>query len=196
MWFNGPEPNDHCEQEFVEALRNAAEAGAFHGVDPGDTVSGSLSERMGKGITVGLAVPQLTCPRRWLLVSYEPGQGHRTPLLQSSWSTEVQLGTQPGGYDGPSNDNELWVSGIAAGPALCAEWVTAWLGRQLRRPVTRKEWDRPATGPGAGLFGRPRLSAVVEWSLGDPDEFLWDRGTFGRWRLMRQPPSREVSERP
>ena len=161
----------------------------------GDTVSGSLAEQEGKGVTIGLSVPRVTCPRRWLLVSYEPMRDSGTPALQATWSSDVQLDTQPGVYEGPTGDSDLWVSGVAAEPMVCAEWVTAWLKRQLRRRVTRREWDQPATGPGAGLFGRTRPSAVVEWSLGDPDEFLWDRGTFGRWRLMRQPPSRVAVER-
>lgn len=196
MWFDGPNLHDPGEQEFVEALTRAADAGALPGVDPGDTVSGPLSESMGQGVTVGLVVPKLTCERRWLLVSYEPGQDHGAPVLQSKWSSDAQLGTQPGAYDGPDRDSDLWVSGIVAGPTVCAEWVSAWLGRQLRRPVTRREWDQPAAGPGASLFGRPRASAAVEWSLGEPEQYLASRGTFGRWRLTRQPPSREVRERP
>jgi hypothetical protein len=195
-WFLGPELHDLREREFVEALSKSAEAGAFPGVVPTNTVSGSLSESSGKGLTIGLAVPKLTCQRRWLVVSYEPGQDHETPVLQSSWSTDVQLDTQPGAYEGPSGDSDLWVTGIDAGPSLCADWVSAWLGRQLRRPVTRREWDQPETGPGASWLRRPGPSAAVEWYLGDPDEFHADRGTFGRWRLTRQPPSREVRERP
>lgn len=195
-WFSGSELHDPREQEFVDALSKSAEAGAFPGVDPGDTVSGSLSKSSGKGITIGLRVPKLTCQRRWLVVSYEPGQDYGTPVLQSSWSADVQLDTPPGAYDGPGSDNELWVTGIDARPSSCADWVSGWLERQLRRPVTRREWDQPAAGPGASWLRRPGPSAAVEWYLGEPDEFLADRGTFGRWRLTRRPPSREVSERP
>lgn len=149
------------------------------GVDPGDTLSGELSESNGPGVTVGLAVPKLTCERRWLLVSYEPETEHGTPVLQSGWSSVVQLSIQPGGYDGRDSDSDLWVSGIAASPTACAGWVLAWFRRQLQRPVTRREWDQPATGPGAGLFGRQRVSAAVEWQLGEPEQYLDARGTFG-----------------
>lgn len=83
VWFAGPNLHDRREQEFVEALTWAADAGAFPGVNPGDTVSGPLSESMGQGVTVGLAVPKLTCERRWLMVSYEPGKDLGTPVLQS-----------------------------------------------------------------------------------------------------------------
>ena len=117
------------EQEFVESLSRAAEAGDFPGVRPDDTVSGSLAESSAGGITVGLAVPNLTCRRRWLLVSYEPGHDHGTPVLQSAGQQMPCSTAQVGAYDGPSNDNELWVSGIDAGPSLCAEWVAGWLGR-------------------------------------------------------------------
>lgn len=141
-------------------------------------------------------VPSLTCERRYLLVSYEPGTDHGTPVLQSEWSSVVHLSTQPGAYDGPSSDQDLWVSGVAATPTACADWVSAWFRLQLRRPVTRREWDQPASGPGAGLFGRRRESAAVQWWLSEPEQYLDDRGTFGRWRLTRQPPSREVRERP
>ena len=53
----------------------------------------------------------------------------------------------------------------------------------------------PATGPGAGLLGKARTAAAVGWWLADPEEQLDSRGTFGRWRLIRQPPAREVHER-
>ena len=195
-WFSGPEVKEPRAQEFLSALRSAGESGAFPGVDPADTAVGLLEEPSGPGLTIGIAVPKLTTQRRWLLVSFEPGPETGAPTLQSAWSSDLSLGAEPGAYDGPSSSNDLWVSGIAARPTECAGWVTAWVGRQLRRPVTRREWDQPATGPGAGLLGRARSAAAVEWWLSDPEEYLDSRGTFGRWRLTRQPPSRDVRERP
>lgn len=196
-WFNGPTPSTTLETEFVQALRAAAAAGAFPGVDPDDTVAGALTDPPGRGVTVGLAIPRLTTDRRWLLVSYQPGaEGGGTPVLQSGWSSVLMLTTEPGAYDGPQDELDLWVSGIAASPDACAEWVLEWFQRQLQRPVTRREWDQPASGPGAGLFRRQRVAAAVEWWLSEPEQYLDSRGTFGRGRLTRQPPSREVHERP
>jgi len=133
VWFYGPELRDPREFDFVGALTRAADEGAFPGVDPGDTACGALSKEAGPGVTVCLAVPRLTCERRWLLVSYEPGTEYGTPVLQSEWSSVLDFSLQPGAYDGPRGDGELWVSGIAATPSACAEWVS--LGSACSRCV-------------------------------------------------------------
>lgn len=195
-WFNSPGLEDPRVVEFVAALTRAAVDGAFSDVVPGDSLLGPLSERDGPGVTVGLVVPGLTVKRRYVLVSYEPGADDETPVLQSGWSSSAQLDVPVGAYDGPSNDQDLWVGGIAAPPTLCAEWASAWFVRQLRRPVVRREWDQPESGRGAGLFGRRGESVAVEWWLTEPELYLEGRGTFGRWWLTRQPPSREIHERP
>ena len=196
IWFDGPDLNEPREREFIVAMREAAEGGAFLGVDWDDTVFDRLAEPSGPGIAIGLAVPKLTTQQRWLLVSYEPGPDKAAPMLQSGWASEAALTTEPGAYDGPSSYNYLWVSGIDASPTECAAWAANWISRQLQRPVIRREWDQPASGPGAGLLGRARTAAAIEWWLADPEEYLDSRGTFGRWRLTRQPPARQVHERP
>lgn len=198
VWFDGHDLHDPSEKNFVEALTLAADDGAFPGLSPSDTASEPFSAPIGQGLSVSLVVPKVTCERRWLWVTYVPGHDHGTPVLQSEWSSNARLDlVEPDAYDGPGTDSELWVSGVAASPATCAGWASAWFDRQLQRPVTRREWDQPAAGPGASLFRRARVSAVVEWSLGEPEEYLADHhGMFGRWRLTRQPPSREIRERP
>ena len=195
-WFDGPSLDDPRELEFLTALTHDAAEGVFSGVSPDDTELGVLARPGGAGIAVRLTVPGLTCNRRHLIVSYEPGPVHGTPVLQSEWTPSTQLTIQPSAFDGPFNDVDLWVSGIAATPTVCAGWVSAWLSRQLRRPVGRREWDQPESGPGAGLFGRRRAAAAVVWWIDEPNQWLDSRGTFGRWLLTRQPPTREVQERP
>jgi hypothetical protein len=183
VWFDGPDLNEPRWRDFIVAMRHAAEGGAFPGVDPSDTGFDRLAGSSNPGVTIGL-------------VSYEPGPDKGAPMLQSGRDSEPTLATEPGAYDGPSSHNDLWVSGIDATPTECAAWVTSWISRQLQRPVIRREWDQPATGPGAGLLGRARTAAAIEWWLAEPEEYLDSRGTFGRWRLTRQPPAREVHERP
>lgn len=49
--------------DFVAAMREAAQGGAFPGVDPGDTIFDRLRRPSGPGIAIGLAVPKLTTQR-------------------------------------------------------------------------------------------------------------------------------------
>lgn len=195
-WFDGPDLDEPREIEFVEALMQAASAGSFAGVDPQDTLRVAQPKGYSPGVMVGLIVPRLTCERRIVRVSYETGDASTPPTLQADWSDGMYPGNPPGAYDGPTNDTDLWVSGIFATPRSCAEWVSAWFVHQLARPVFRREWDRPVSGPGANLLGRARESVATEWYVTEPEQFLGSRGTFGRWVLIRRPPSREVQERP
>lgn len=137
----------------------------------------------------GLVLPKLTCDRRFLRMTFEAGHKHTRPVLRSDWSEGIYPSSQPGAYDGPTNDTDLWVSGIAAIPTVAAGWVVAWFVRRLARPAVRV--DQGASGPGSGLPGRGRKSAVVDWYVTEPEQFLDARGTFGRWRLTRPPPARE-----
>ena len=195
-WFDGPGLDDPQELEFVEALVRAASAGSLAGVDPKDTYRDAQAKGYGPGVRVGLVIPKLTCPHRVLRVSYEAGDRWTAPTLLSDWSDGINHRDPPGGYDGPSNDTDLWVCGLFAPPSVCAGWVSAWFARQLSRPVVRREWDQPASGPGASVLGRARTSAAIQWPAAQPAELLDSRGTFGRWSLTRQPPSREIQERP
>jgi len=199
-WFSGAAIDEPRELEFVAALSAAAEAGAFLGVGPKDTSSAVLDG--GSGLLIGLAVPGLTCERRLLRVSFVPGDADETPVLRSEWSTQMTpldppgAYEAPGTYEGPTDGSDLWVSGIDATPAQCAAWVEAWMVRQLGRPVTRREWDRPTSGWGSiGPAGSPGPVAV-EWQLGHPEGHLDSRGTFVWWWLVRRPPSRATLERP
>lgn len=195
-WFDGPDLQEPREVEFVEALVQAASEGVFAGVNPPDTLRVTQPKGYSPGVMVGLVLPKVTCERRVVRVCYEAGDPWTPPMLQSDWSEGMYPRSPPGAYDGPTNDTDLWVSGIAATPTACAEWVTAWFVAQLARPVVRREWDRPATGPGSTLLGQARQAVATEWYLTKPEEFLDSRGTFGRWGLIRRAPSREVGERP
>lgn len=195
-WFDGPDLHDPAEILFVEALVRAASTGLFAGVSQQDTLRVAQPKGHNPGVMVGLVLPNLTCDRRVVRACYETGDGQTPPMLQSDWSEGMYPSRPPGAYDGPTNDTDLWVSGISATPTVCAEWVTAWFVAQLARPVVRREWDRPATGPGTSLLGQAREAVAIEWYRTEPEEFLDSRGTFGRWGLTRRPPSREVHERP
>lgn len=194
IWFSGATFEEPRKLEFLAALTAAAEGGAFLGVEPKATSSAVLDG--GNGLLVALAVPRLTCERKLLRISFVPDEADRTPVLQSEWSTLTTSLDPPGAYDGPTDDSDLWVSGIEATPTQCAAWVTAWIVRQLGRPVTRREWDRPTSGWGSisptGVAG----PVAVEWQLGTPEQHLDRRGTFVWWWLIRRPPSRETLERP
>ena len=83
---------------------------------------------------MGLVIPKLTCRCRVVRASYEPGDEWTPPTLLSDWSDGMDPSDLVGGYDGPSNDTDLWVSGIFAPPSVCAGWVSAWFKR-LSSPV-------------------------------------------------------------
>lgn len=195
-WFDGPDLHEPREIEFVEALVRAASGGRFAGVEPQDTLRVAPPKGYSPGVMVGLVVPKLTCARRVVRTCYQTGDAWTPPMLQSDRSEGMYPGSPPGAYDGPSSDTDLWASGIPATPTVCADWVAAWFVAQLARPVVRREWDRPATGPGSSLLGPARQAVATEWYLSEPEEFLDSRGTFGRWALTRRPPAREVRERP
>ena len=97
----------------------------------------------------------------------------------------------------PDEETDLWVSGVEATPEQCGAWAAAWLERQLNRPVCRREWDAPATGWSTLIpRRRPGSPALVEWTVGEPEEMLDLRGEIPWDWLRRQPPTREVWERP
>lgn len=65
-----------------------------------------LPQGYGPGVVVGLVVPKLTCERRFRCVSYEAGDDHTPPVLQSDWSAGWSPSSLPGAFDGPANDND------------------------------------------------------------------------------------------
>jgi hypothetical protein len=192
-WFEGPAPAGSQATEFLRALAVDAVRGLLADAQPGDTSRTTLPSGYRDGVVVGLVLPGVTCRRRLLRVSFESGDEHRRPVLQSDWAEEMSESSPPGAYEWNDAETNLWVSGVVADPATFARWVGEWFAQQLARPVVRREWDRLGTR-GAGRAD-VRRAVVVEWRLGEPDQLLDDRGTFGRWGLMRQPPAREVHER-
>ena len=189
-WFSAtPAPDDHTS-DFLQTLAAAAEQWGFADLRPEDTLTDL--DRTERALVVEITVPGLTSERRHLSVRYRADVQGR-PVLQSAWSR------WPHSFDdyemdgSPDEDSDLSVRGVDATSQQCAAWAAAWFERQLRRRITRREWDRPDSGLTRPAASRP---AAVEWLIESPDERLDRRGGLTRWRLMRQPPSRVVIERP
>ena len=115
-------------------------------------------------------------------------------MLQSEWSdggwTFDRSESEPLGV------GELYVAGLEASPEQYGQWAAQWFKRQLRRKVVRREWDRPSSGSDSEPRSRTAAGpAAVRWIIYDPEHDLGSRGGLRWWRLMRQPPTREVVER-
>lgn len=93
------------------------------------------------------------------------------PVLQGSWTVEHRGWCHDG--DNPEN---LTVIGVMAAPEQYAAWASAWLVRQLRRPVVHEQWTR----------GTRVVSE--RWRLADSGEVLHQRrGTLPRLNHHRRP---------
>lgn len=194
-WFSTkPTPGDR-RTAFLRALAAAAEQWAFADLSPENT-STDLELSDGR-VVVQITVPGLTSKRGNLRVLYRPDVEGR-PVLQSAWSdTTYSFDDYEDPCGGPDEDVDLWVSGVDASPEQCGAWTAAWFERQLRRRVTRREWDRPPSGLSTLLPSAQTPGPVaVEWLVESPDGTLDSRGGFTWWWLMRRPPSRVVVERP
>jgi hypothetical protein len=99
-------------------------------------------------------------------------------------------------FDGPEDASGLFVSGVAASAEQCALWTAEWLERQLRRPVVRREWDRPVSGASRLLPAHSKSVAVVEWWFSDTEEMLSTTGSLAWSWLTKKSPSRQTMERP
>lgn len=194
-WFDSPPCADDRGRRFVRAVASAAAGWGFGDLRPEDTSSGP-TEAEGAGRLVEVTVPGLSTRCRMLWVLYEPDRGH-LPVLASRWADE-RYPPDLDDYDleAPDEEVDLWVSGVDASPEQCGAWAAAWLERSLRRPVRRREWDRPRSGPSTLLPGGSGRPALVEWTVGAPEHVLDAQGDLVWGWLRRQPPSREVQERP
>lgn len=200
-WFAGDDPTDESSRRFVASLAAAASGWSFTDLAEADTSSTSAPGDTGVAEVVAkVEVSGLTTARRNVWVRYDPDV-RGLPVLTSQWTAGSDDFDDRDGYaygcEPPDEEVDLWVSGVAATPEQCGGWAAAWLERQLRRPVCRREWDAPTNG-WSTLIPRRRSGspALVEWTFGDPEHVLDVRGGF-RWDWLRhRPPSREVWERP
>jgi len=189
-WFDGDDPTDARELTFLESVRAAAGTWGFDDLRPEGTAT-SIDVEDG-GLVVEVRVPHLSSERRTLRVAYDVDAGGR-PSLVSGWTSAHAFEDCCCG--GPDADVDLYVVGVDADPEQCGRWAAAWFARQLRRPVVRREWDRPRTGLTTLLPGPATGPAYVEWTVADPDRPLDAHGGLWSW-LARRPAAREVRERP
>ena len=144
------------------------------------------------GCMVEIRLPNVTSRNRVLRVLYEPDD---QPVLRSEWSNDGYA------FDRPEQvllgeAGEMFVAGLEASPEQYGEWAAQWFKRQLNRKVVRQEWDRPTQGLGPANSTRAGGDPVaVRGMVSDPERDLDSRGRLRWWRLMRQPPSRELVER-
>lgn len=188
-WFAGHATTER-EQTFLQSLRVVACSWGFADLRPQDT----SSRHEVIGLLVEVQVPLLTTSRRILRVCYDFDDAG-LPTLQSEW-TPFEYPFE-GGPDAAAPDPEggLWVTGVEAAPEQCGVWTATWFERQLRRPVKRREWDRPRRGGPGIVPGSTTKPALVRWVLEQPEQDLDSSGGF-RWSWLRHlPPSREIHER-
>lgn len=184
-WFDDDPPQHDPQRAFVQALERLADRWRFDDLYPEHSSSSSWID--GTGIFVELQLPGLTCDRLRLRALYSP-VSHREPLLKAEWGDDYL-------FDGVVTEG-LVVNGVDASPEECASWTAAWFERQLRRPIVRREWDRPTSGLARLLPSHTECLAVVEWWFGDTEEHLWSTRGFGWSRLTKTSPSRRIEERP
>ncbi|GAB2586726.1 hypothetical protein [Microlunatus antarcticus] len=189
QWFAGDEPTEAREQAFVEALRVVASTWSFTDLDAAHT--STAANEIGRLVEV--KVPSLTTSRRTLRILYDVDVDG-PPALQSEW-TAFGYPFEGPGYEQPDPETDLWVSGVDASPQQFGAWAGLWFERQLRRPVRRVEWDRPASGLSTLIPGSTSEPAFVRWMIDNPQQQLDERGGLKWWWLQHQPPSREVWER-
>lgn len=199
-WFAAEEAVDERTRQFLATVALSATSWVFDDLVPANTSSTSAPPGAGaREVAVQVQVPRLTTKRCYLWVLYDPDV-RGLPTLTSRW------GSHPFDFTGrddddhdwepPDEETDLWVSGVEATPEQCGRWAAAWLERQLHRPVCRREWDAPATGWSTLIpRRRPGSPALVEWTVGDPQEVLDLRGDIPWDWLRRQAPTREVWER-
>lgn len=204
-WFAGDEPADDRARGFVATVAAIAPYWPFADLVEADTSSrpAPAGDRV-EGVVIEVRVPRLTTARRTLWVRYDP-EVRGLPVLTSQWiSGPEEFDSRDGydpdfgfGFEPPDEEADLWVSGAEVTPEQCGAWTAAWLERQLRRPVCRREWDAPTTGWSTLIPRRHEGSAIaVQWTVGDPECVLEER-TQRRWDWLRdRPPAREVWERP
>lgn len=178
--------------DYVMAARTAAQL--WTSSELGLTPDATRAYDLEPGYILEVDVPGLTCGPRFLRVLHTQDDPDE-PLLQGAW-----LGSDFcfGGATDPEDANALIVTGVAASPKQCGEWAAFWMESQLRRPVSRREWDRPAAGPTRLLPSASPTIAAMEWWWTDvPSGFLdASQTTPWWWWLMRRPPAREIEERP
>lgn len=189
-WFRGQMPSDPREARFVRTVAETAASGEWSDVSPSDTSTTTAYDN-GTGCLVEIQVPHLTTPIRILRVLYDPDDH---PALQSEWSHAGYAFEDPP-HPEHLYEGELYVSGLEASPEQYGQWAAQWFERQLRREVLRQEWDRRTSGSASTTPARPGRPVAVRWIVKDPDHSLNSRGAFRWWRLMRQPPDREIVER-
>lgn len=185
VWFDGETPRTEQGAGFLARLRAEAATSRFTGLETSQTSTWPYLD----GQMIEATVPGLTGPRHILRVLYCPAAA-RNPLLQAELGDDHLFDAEP---DNPSH---LLVSGVRASAEQCAGWAADWLETQLRRPVVRREWDRPPGRLAAMLPAVDGNIAAVEWWFANPDERVDYRGSLVWWRLMKRPADREVIERP
>jgi hypothetical protein len=191
-WFSGAASADERDNRFILAVAAAA-LNWTTDLSPHDTSTRpATDEGAGAGRLVEIRLPQLTTPCRILRVLYDLDVAGR-PTLQSEWTASPKPFEHL--YELPDEETDLWVQGVEAAPEQCGDWAAAWFERQLRRPVLRREWDRPRSGVSTLIPGSFDAPALVEWTALQPDQSLDTQGGLPWDWLKYRPPSREILER-
>lgn len=193
VWFGGDLSSDDRQRRFVQTVASAALTWGFDDVVTDHTSARSAYDD-GSGRLVEVLIPGLTTSRRILRVLYEPEPDPMScPVLQSEWTADAYEFDRPD-FEAPDEETELWVTGVNASPEQCGRWAADWFERQLRRPVVRREWDRPSSGLSTLVPWPSSGPAYAVWTIRQPDRYLDSKGLTWGW-LDRRPASREVVER-
>lgn len=185
VWFNGDAPVEGLLADFLDQVRARVTTHRLVDLSPSATTTWTFL----KGQLIEATVPGLTCPRHTLRVLYNPSDP-QAPLL------EGELGDEHLFDAGPDDLSQLMIRGLEASAEQCARWAVDWLEAQLRRPVVRREWDRPPVALAPILPTVSGNIAAVEWWFTDADEGISYRESLIWWRLVKRPPDREIIERP
>jgi hypothetical protein len=175
IWFAGGEGRTPTERSFLARLRREASTWSQVGIAPQNTSAVALG--IDVPLSVHVDIPHL--PVTWptlhtLQVTFWEGQEWAAPVggpvLQGSWTVDHRAWDHDG--DDPEN---LTVIGVVAEPEQHAAWASAWLVRQLRRPVVHEQWTR-----GTRVVGE-------RWRLADSGEVLHQRRSTLRRVNHRRP---------
>ncbi|QDT14917.1 hypothetical protein [Alienimonas californiensis] len=147
--FDLDECRSDAERAFVEALHARADAGGWF-ADSWRV----WDDRLTVSVCVCDSEPEYNCVLRTLRVDFDEGAVQFGPDETHQFATDLDP-ARPG------------VSALSGLPIVdLAAAAADWLEREIRRPIVRREWDRPDCRGVA-----PRL-----WALADTGESVTARG--------------------
>lgn len=166
-WFPEAKATSDTEARFLDRLRQLAARWSDVGLSPADSAGAPV------GLLVGVVMPQLTAPLRWLWIQLLPSP--RGLDLYCAWGDDTRLNDW-GPIDGNVYPSKLRLD---ASPENLAELAATWVTSQASRAVRREDWDGRHPG--------------TRWIFIDTGAVLAHEPP-GRWRQRREEPASTRTE--